>query len=270
MKRNVLLLMASICYWGITSSTTFADATMGHFLEMQSLRQLGERAFAKRCSGCHGVKGDAVGASPLLNPKPRNLTSGVFKFRSTANGLLPTENDLLRTITQGVPGTSMPSFRLIPESERLGLVEYMKSLTPVWADESMKDRPMALPEPSKDLFTKKNVFLASAAKGRDVFKESCLLCHGRDGRGTGASAENLVDEWGDPIKPSDLTKPFIKSGYDVRDIYRVLATGLNGTPMAAFAEALGEEKTWQVVSYIMYLRGETAGLYPAGTIPKIE
>ena len=50
----------------------------------QYLLPLGKQVYFRRCVGCHGEKGDGNGPSArFLNPKPRNFTSGTFKFRST-------------------------------------------------------------------------------------------------------------------------------------------------------------------------------------------
>ena len=45
----------------------------------QELRKHGSEVYAKRCVGCHGVKGDGKGpASVFLDPKPRNFIPGVW------------------------------------------------------------------------------------------------------------------------------------------------------------------------------------------------
>jgi len=50
------------------------------------------------------------------------------------------------------------------------------------------------------------------------------------------------------IRPADLTAPHHKSGDSPRDLYRTVATGLNGTPMAGFAGQLREEEIWELVA----------------------
>ena len=66
--------------------------------------------FRKHCAQCHGITGDGLGpAAALLNPYPRDFRRGSFKFKSTPQGAKPTHSDLVRTIEQGIPGTSMPS-----------------------------------------------------------------------------------------------------------------------------------------------------------------
>ena len=68
----------------------------------------GKSIYETHCAQCHGTdgRGDGV-ASALLNPRPRNFTTGMFKFRSTESGSLPTDEDLIATINNGLHGTSM-------------------------------------------------------------------------------------------------------------------------------------------------------------------
>jgi c(7)-type cytochrome triheme protein len=64
----------------------------------------GQEAYGRYCALCHGEIGDGKGRmAPWLDPKPRDFTAGKYKFRSTLGGSLPTDIDLFRTITRGVP-----------------------------------------------------------------------------------------------------------------------------------------------------------------------
>lgn len=90
--------------------------------------------FRKHCVACHGLTGNGLGpAAMLLEPYPRDFRRGTFKFKSTAVGRKPTRDDLRRTLDEGVPGTAMPSFRALKESEEFAndvddLVEYVRFL----------------------------------------------------------------------------------------------------------------------------------------------
>ena len=70
----------------------------------------GKEVYERRCLGCHGANGDGNGpaATFLYNQRPRNFNNAVFKFRLTKE-LIPTDGDLLRTISRGVRGTAMPA-----------------------------------------------------------------------------------------------------------------------------------------------------------------
>ena len=80
----------------------------------------------------------------------------------------------------------------------------------------------------------------------------CSQCHGEGGAGDGQSAAGLKDDWGYPIRPADLTTGLFKSGPSVRDIFRTITTGLNGTPMPSFVSTLPDEADrWALSYYIL-------------------
>lgn len=82
------------------------------------------------CVHCHGVTGNGLGpTAEFLNPYPRDFRHGNFKFKSTGIGEKPTDDDLRRILRQGINGTAMPSFKLLPAAEIDALVEYVKYLS---------------------------------------------------------------------------------------------------------------------------------------------
>ena len=82
------------------------------------------------CAHCHGISGDGQGPTAMiLNPYPRDYRPGVFKFKSTYTAAEPTDEDLRRVLHDGIPGTAMPSFALLPPDEVSALVEYVKYLS---------------------------------------------------------------------------------------------------------------------------------------------
>ncbi len=86
--------------------------------------------YREHCAHCHGVTGDGNGPTAIfLNPYPRDYRPGRFKFKSTPVGQRPTHEDLVKIVADGVPGTAMPSFRLLPEQEIESLVHYVKYLS---------------------------------------------------------------------------------------------------------------------------------------------
>lgn len=86
--------------------------------------------YRKHCVHCHGISGDGRGPTArFVNPYPRDYRRGLFKFKSTYNPAKPTDADLHRVLFEGIPGTSMPSFSLLPAIEVEALVEYVKYLS---------------------------------------------------------------------------------------------------------------------------------------------
>ena len=89
----------------------------------------GKQNYKKYCLSCHGLEGKGDGElSYLLYPKPRDLTSGLFKIRSTPSGNPPTDNDLITSIKKGMPGTAMPSFHFLNPEDLQDIVSYVKNL----------------------------------------------------------------------------------------------------------------------------------------------
>lgn len=85
--------------------------------------------YRRHCAHCHGISGDGHGPTAgILNPYPRDYRPGVFKFKRTYTAAQPTDADLQRVVHDGIPGTAMPSFALLPPDEQNALVEYVKYL----------------------------------------------------------------------------------------------------------------------------------------------
>lgn len=227
--------------------------------QRQRLEAEGREVYLRYCAGCHGEQGDGKGpASAMLIVKPRDFTSGVFKFCSTPSGSLPTDEDLYKVITRGLYRTSMPEWSLLSEKDRVAVVQYLKTFSPRWKEER-PEAPIFIPQPPEWLDTPESV-----ARGREVYRVlQCSKCHGETGKGDGPSAATLdPDVWGNHQKAFDFTQGRLKSGPSARDIYRTFMTGVNGTAMPSygdiFAEPDGENiregDAWHLISFTRSLR----------------
>jgi cytochrome c oxidase cbb3-type subunit 2 len=250
-------LGTSIGDWrsGSLSSTTPGAAVLHGTPEGRGdMLTLGRSIYERRCMGCHGAKGDGKGPSAqFLNPKPRDFTTGLFKFRSTAGkDSLPTDADLYLTLTHGLWGTSMPSMHELPAPQRWAVIQFLKTFSDRWAKEPA-GRPIAVPpEPP--------VTQASIEKGNTLFQSNCALCHGEQGRADGALSQPgmLVDDWGEPLRPAHLSLPAgapggVKLGHGGLHLYQIIVAGISGTPMPPF-EGLKEEEVWDLVHFVQSLR----------------
>jgi len=189
--------------------------------------------FRKHCVHCHGITGDGAGpTAAFLNPYPRDFRLGVFKFTSTAAGMKPTHADLKRTLVDGLMGTAMPSFALLPDHEVEALVEYVKYLAIrgqsetfinlAIEDESVPTDRAGLSElvsgvatmwteadgavivpgqenlPPFNAADDREAYLASVERGRQLFRDAktanCIKCHGPNGLGDGGG-DDLHDDW---------------------------------------------------------------------------
>ena len=186
--------------------------------------------FREHCVHCHGITGSGDGPTALfLNPYPRDYRRGIFKFTSTGPGARPTTADLKRTLMDGIPGTSMPSFALLPEDEVDALVEYVKYLAirgetelslmyyieqeeeiPLERDslvaemsavvqtwEAAEDQIVIPAQDALPPLETEEERLASIARGREIFRDGknaqCIKCHGPNGLGDGGQL--LYDDW---------------------------------------------------------------------------
>ena len=207
--------------------------------------ELGKAVYEKRCLGCHGEKGAGDGpAASRFKPVPRDFTKGLFKYKTTPHGSPPTDEDLIRTVTEGLPGTVMPAWKsIIKENQIRSAVQYIKTFSPVFASAAPKQIAIG-PEvkASKE----------SIEKGKALFRElTCFMCHGDEGRGNGLLAPSLKDNLGRHVQPRNLTKGWIfRRGNDPKEIYTRVNTGLMGTPMPSFADKLDNEKSWHIANYV--------------------
>jgi mono/diheme cytochrome c family protein len=192
------------------------------------------------CASCHGGDGTGNGLARVnLHPPPADLTRGLYKTRSTPAGALPTDEDILRVIRAGVPGTAMPGFAgILTQEQQLALVDYVKAFSPRFRTQQPQ-APFAVPE--RPLSGPGGI-----ANGKDSFARlGCNSCHGDDARGYAPGPDGLL------TFSVDLTAPWsFKNGSDPEDIYRALTTGIDGTAMEPFVRRATDGERWELVFYI--------------------
>ena len=224
----------------------------------------GAKLYDKHCAACHGADGRGDGpAAFLLSPKPRDFTRGEFRLITTTNGV-PSDEDLLRVVTNGMPGSAMPAWDRLPEADRrlvvgevkkrwrAGLLEGYRleeveeSEIPEYLKEDMT------PGPRVSYAKEKEPDLATVARGRVVYTQACAPCHGLDGRGK--TNQVLLDSRKNPAPARDFTKGIFKGGSEPRQILSRLRSGMKGTAMPTYGVGgLSEVEAWAVVHYIRTL-----------------
>jgi putative heme-binding domain-containing protein len=102
----------------------------------------GSRLYDAQCTTCHGSNGDGVGGVDLRSGRFRNAV---------------TDQDLVRVITQGLPGTGMLAFKL-DAAEIAGIVAYLRNM---------------------NTFDRGTVKVGDPGRGRAVVsgKGACARCH---------------------------------------------------------------------------------------------
>jgi mono/diheme cytochrome c family protein len=248
----VLIASAALIGSALIGSALMGSArAAGPDIGTEAQRESGRKLYSKNCSQCHGEKGDGEGyAAPHLFPRPRNFTSGKFKIRTTPNGALPTHEDLVHIIKRGMPYTSMPGWPNLSDGELSDLAYFITTFSPEFASAANAAEPVSLPRAPA-------ATTESIGLGKKLFEENgCAKCHGTLGRGDGPSAPTLTDDWGHSIRAADLTQSWtFRGGSSREDIFRAMSTGLNGTPMPSFADALNPEQRWAITDFIDSLSG---------------
>ena len=170
----------------------------------------GKMLYAVNCASCHGPAGKGDGdRAPELSPRPRNFSSEKFKF-----GNAPSQ--LWNTIKVGSPGTAMASFELLPASDRIAIIHYVRSLIPNPANDppemvaqmsggagaapsgggpvgASADTAKAGPRIPIVLALRASARAESpigrklshlpAGLGKQIYAERCVSCHGASGEG---------------------------------------------------------------------------------------
>jgi putative heme-binding domain-containing protein len=219
----------------------------------------GGRLYDAQCTTCHGANGDGVGGV--------DLRSG--KFRNGA-----TDQDLVRAITNGIPGTGMQAFKL-DSAEITGIIAFLRNM---------------------NAFDRGSVKTGDVSRGRMTFegKAGCTRCHRVGGAGSrvapdlsdiGAtrSAGSLLRSVTDPTSQMmPINRPVravTKDGKVVNgrrlneDTYTVQLideqeklisltkadlreyTILTASPMPSYKNQLSEAELADVVAYLLSLKG---------------
>ncbi len=247
LNRRIFFSCLAVALLAIQPSAIVAAGMERKIAPTQQVIAEGRHQYMMRCARCHGQKGDGNGPlADILDPRPRDFTLGMFKFRTTKTGALPTDEDLFRTISRGIPGTAMPSWeQTLPAEYRWALVYYIKTFSQDFADlesdpykavVSLSPKVVSSPE--------------SIARGQVLYeKNKCWECHGRQARGDGRT--NLKDDWGFPTRVANLTRAWnLRGGSDPQDIVYRFTTGLNGTAMPSYADSILGEDRWHLANYI--------------------
>ncbi len=246
-----------------------------------------------RCLTCHGSLGAGDGPTGLyLDPRPRDLRDGIFKWVDVEANRRPRRDDLIQVLERGVRGSAMPSFRRYSRAELEGLVDWVRYLAvrgeteqlavyfagqdgavdperietaykTVWGRwDAAADQVGAVPE---DVPRPVDVTPAMIARGAEQFRgalANCASCHGDGGEGNGDAIWEIADDgtrsrrldrWGHPSQPRNLTAGVFFGGDRPRDLYRRIKYGIGGTIMPAADDSLTDADIWSLVYFVLSL-----------------
>ena len=216
----------------------------------------GRRLYVRWCATCHGPDGRGNGpAAPSLFPRPRDLTRGVFKYKSTPADQPPSDHDLHRVVANGLQASAMPYFRdLLTADEIRDVVAYIKTLSSAFAGPAPE--PVRIPpRPPADA--------ASVGRGRSLYADlGCDGCHGADGR----RRERLRDATQLPVVTRDLTAPWtFAGGSDPEQVWLRLGSMSSLSPMPSYTDSTTPADRWHVVNYVLSL-ARTPAWQPGGRL----
>ncbi len=168
-----------------------------------SLAARGKELYTANCATCHGTSGQGDGpASATINPKPRKYKTEPFKFGDDIASIY-------NTLIKGSPGTSMPSFALLPPQDLMALAHYVRTFVPnptPTTEEILAKLPasasagggllpvadtgpripiklamerLAQPAPAQPAAAAIN----SELPGAELYLNRCAMCHGHKGEG---------------------------------------------------------------------------------------
>jgi len=149
--------------------------------------------------------------------------------------------------------------------QEIDSVEFIDSVTRIHDNWEQAAYQVVLPVTAQPKYTDETILA-----GRKAFlNKGCSKCHGKDGRGQTdwlssefiAAQEALpedkreklnYDAWGHVAPAADITSRMLHGGRRPIDVYRRIFTGINGTPMPAFEQALSQEPDtfWHLVHYV--------------------
>ncbi|MBA4063645.1 MAG: hypothetical protein C0501_08025 [Isosphaera sp.] len=246
----------------------------------------GGKLFRRHCLQCHNLAGDGRGPSGYgSTPYPRDYRRGVFKFTTTGTPK-PRHADLLRTLADGLKGTTMPPFGLLPEGERELLARYvvylsargqvefetlaaaaelnvnvdppafaagrLKAVLKEWQDAADAPPPAGVDPQPDDGDPGSPAHADAVRRGYALFTakadNSCVSCHD----GFGAKAAPRYDAWGTAVKPANLLANLLKGGSRPEDVFARIRGGIPAVGMPARPE-LDARQVWDLVRFVKSL-----------------
>ena len=171
----------------------------------------GAEVFKQNCAGCHGSAGKGDGwIAPVLLRKPKDLSATRFSLRALSDALW-----------NGKPGTTMPSWRALPQTNLTSLAAYVQSLY----------QPVNIDEQASGELLK---------QGDRIFQQNCAACHGAHGEGNGPASATL--------SPSPANFKLKQPNADY--LLQVLSEGIPGTAMPSWSQQIPDSDRKALASFV--------------------
>jgi cbb3-type cytochrome c oxidase subunit II len=204
----------------------------------------GKRIWNRECAVCHGDAAHGEGVYRQgIEPVPPD-------FSAHADYADFTDGDYFWRISEGVPWTAMPTWKLVyNETERWQLVIYIRTMF------TQTTTPPTQPSEADKITTndvlRKQALPKSASfdAGRQQFLQMCAHCHGLAGDGAGWDGGYLNPKPANLQRKLASTVPGIAENYD-GITFSKLANGMRDTAMPTWGEFLNTRMRWDDVKYL--------------------
>ncbi len=199
------------------------------------------------CERCHGEKGDGEGkVAWYLDPSPRDFTKTAFMNSK------PRER-FVASIEQGVPGTSMPTWKNVLKPEQVnGVLTYV--LATFTKEPARELKPHSVPD--------QNPVASSADSirhGEAIFLERCTGCHGRKADGKGPNSLDITP------KPRNLRNSAFVASVNDRRLFDSILYGVQGTAMPSWIDyGLSKNDVGDIVNFIRSINQKKGSQQNAG------
>jgi mono/diheme cytochrome c family protein len=235
----------------------------------------GDRLYMDHCAACHGRTGEGLGISARhLFPAPRSFRDEPIRIVSTFNRVA-SDQDLAKSIREGLGGVSMPAFpqlsveqieqlvavvrrlqvdglrnqyeRIMLESgfESDGLDESREDESAInrWVEQrSTPGEPLKIPK-----FDDLSGY--TTASGKAAFdRAGCKQCHAASSQ-DGNTLPMFFDTLGRPVAIRDLVADRFRGGNAREEIYKRIVLGMPGTSHPAIS-GLSEREIVDIVQYV--------------------
>lgn len=229
----------------------------------------GAALYERHCAACHGLRGDAdTPVAALLFPRPRAFRDGLFKLASTQNGM-PTDDDLVRTLHRGMPGSAMPGYAWMTEMELHLLARHVRTLATEGVERALLDAPAGAamtpaerraaaeqrlrpgpPVPVPDF----GAAAGAPARGEVIYQRHCSACHGPEG--TGRAPHPLWAGSAEFHWARDFTSGVLRGAPTASELTWRVRAGMPGAGMPP--TELADAELVDLVAYVQSLIPEAA------------
>jgi sulfur oxidation c-type cytochrome SoxX len=189
--------------------------------------------YSTLCARCHGDLGNGKGLiSVYLDPYPRDLTKAGFMNSKT-------EERLMKSIREGVTGTSMPAWgRVLNDEQIRGVLDHIQKNYVKDSRRPLKTRPLPETNPVQ-------ASAESINRGEQLYLQRCTGCHGKKADGKGPNSLDIQP------RPRNLRNADFMNSISDRRLFESILYGVQGTAMPPWVDyGLTQKEVGDLVNYL--------------------